>query len=92
MLIEKTSLGYWVQELQGTLQEFLQFLTDLYQIQTIPAFPDYLSVVDTLLHILTDVETQLSYALAALERERLIHYYTFMKSKDRLGMHNEYCL
>lgn len=62
---EKQSLG----ELQSVTHEFLALLSKLRQ----PQSPHYLSVLVSLLHLMTDLETQLAIARTTLEQERLIH-------------------
>lgn len=58
-----------VEELESVLHELLAHLAELRQ----PQHPYYLSVLGALLHLMTDLETQLVLARAALEQERLIH-------------------
>jgi len=71
-----SNLPFWIK------LEFLRNLTELPQTQTMVSSPNYLSVVVMLLHILMDVETQLSCARTFLEKERLIHNDLFKVSKD----------
>lgn len=68
----KTTLP--VEELQVVTHEFLALLTELNHPQTLTTTTTtYLSLVQSLLHIMTDLETQLTMARETLERERLIN-------------------
>ena len=74
-----------VEELQTVIHEFLALLSELNHPQAIPPITNYLSLIASLLHIMTDLETQLSIARTTLERERLIHNDLLMMSKDMVG-------
>jgi hypothetical protein len=56
-------------DLLSVIKEFLGLLVEL---QYSPSV-HHLSVVDSLLHVLTELETQLAFLRTSLERERLIH-------------------
>lgn len=58
-----------VEELQNVTYEFLALLSTL----PLPQSSDYLVVVESLLHLMTDLETQIAIARTTLEKERLIH-------------------
>lgn len=65
----RTSLP--VEELQIVTHEFLALLSELIQTQTITTTNR--SLIQSLLHIMTDLETQLSIVQIKLEREHLIN-------------------
>ena len=68
----KTTLP--VEELQTVTHEFLALLTELNHPQNLTnTTTTYQSLVQSLLHIMTDLETQLTIARVTLERERLIN-------------------
>lgn len=56
-------------DLQSVIHEFLALLSELQYVQP----PHYLAVLESLLHVMTDLETQLVGLRITLERERLIH-------------------
>jgi hypothetical protein len=58
-----------VEELQNIIYEFLALLSSL----PVPQSSEYLLIIESLLHLMTDLETQLALARMTLEQERLIH-------------------
>ena len=58
-----------IEETQSVLHEFLALLTEVEELQT----PHYLSVLESLLHLLTDLETYLALSRVRSEHERLIY-------------------
>ncbi|MHA2245402.1 MAG: hypothetical protein ACXADY_10590 [Candidatus Hodarchaeales archaeon] len=64
-----------VEGLQTVTHEFLALLSELNHQQTLSTATTsyHLSLIQSLLHMITDLETQLSIARETLERERLIN-------------------
>ena len=64
-----------VEELQTVTHEFLALLSEINHPQQIltTTTTNYLPLIQSILHIMTDLETQLSIARETLERERLIN-------------------
>ena len=61
-----------VEGFQTVSYELLALLAELIQTQNFPTDAEYLSLIDSTLHLMTDLETQLTLARTALESERLI--------------------
>lgn len=76
-----------VEELQTVTHEFLALLSEFNHLQTLTTTTTtYLSLIQSLLHIMTDLETQLSIARETLERERLINNDMLITHSARIQM------
>jgi hypothetical protein len=69
VFLEERGRTHLVEELQNITYEFLALTSNLPH----PQSSEYLAILASLLHLMTDLETQLAIARTALEQERLIH-------------------
>lgn len=80
---ETTTLSQLVY-FQELLRELLELLTEITQEGASDLGPRYPSLIDPLLHVLTDVETQIISVHATLERDRLIFNDLIETSREEL--------